>query len=156
MSITLRPKNTKFGALNFTKFLSQGVKTNDKVKDFEPPPQHGLMFDEGSAQSSILDYLLLEMVLGHLFVQRINNTPIYDSKIGKYRSLSKGQSAGFPDIFVMKKRRAIFFEVKSSTGRQSKDQIAMQKMLEDQDAEYYIVRSIDGVKRALDPAKASL
>lgn len=100
------------------------------------------------AQSSILDFLLTEMAFGKLFVQRINNIPIPKGN-GEFRSLSKGQHAGFPDIFVLYNKRTIFFEVKSSNGKQSDDQIKMQSWLEEQGAEYYIVRSVDYVKKAL-------
>mgnify|MGYP001174188355 CR=1 FL=1 len=144
----LKSKHTKFDALNLTKNLLQGVEDIERKPPFEPKSK--IPFSEASAQSAILDYLLLEMVVGHLFVQRVNNAPIYDSETGKYRSLSKGQNAGFPDLFCLKGGKAIFFEVKSSIGDQKKpDQVKMQHELEKHGGYYFIVRSVDGVKRAL-------
>lgn len=143
-------RNSKYDALIFTKALIQNVDALIKKEPYEPKvPKDGLHFTEDVAQSSILDYLLLQMVLGKLFVQRVNNTPIYDQTRGTYRAMAKGTHKGFPDIYVLKNGRSIFFEVKSSTGSQSKDQVKMQALLEAQGAEYYIVRSVEYVQRVV-------
>jgi len=141
-----RRKNTKFDALMFTKALVLDTEVVKKKPPYEPATK-GLLFSEDSAQSSIIDYLLLQMVLGKLFIQRTNNTPVWDKD--HYRSISKGQHKGFPDIIVIKGGRIIFFEVKSSIGKQKDDQAQMQLWVEAQGAEYYIVRTIDAVERAL-------
>ena len=148
-SFLRKPKRSNYDAFKFTKAISKGTKTFTRKNPYDPIIKDGIPFDEGSAQSAILDYLLLEMALGHLFVQRINNTPIYDSKTGKYRSMSKGVNSGFPDILVIKKGRIIFCEVKSSTGQQSKDQVETQQLLENQNAEYYVVRTVKAVQEIL-------
>ena len=143
-------KNSKFDALIFTKELLQDSNEIQKKPPFEPPvPKNGVHFKESVALSAILDYLLLEMALGKLFVQRINNAPIYDSVSRSYRSMPKGAHDGFPDIYVLKGSRTIFFEVKSSTGSQRPEQVKMQFELEKQGAEYYVVRSVDYVMKAL-------
>lgn len=118
----------------------------EKKPPFEPKNKSKLK--EITIQSSILDHLELEMVLGNLFFQRINTTGVWDKD--RYRSLPKGTHKGFPDIFVIKKGRMIFFEVKSSIGDQSDDQAKIQQLLEKQGAEYYIVRSPEYVKLALE------
>lgn len=127
----------------------QDSKEIEKKTPFEPRFKH-LEFDEASAQGIILDFLLTKMALGELFVQRINNTPIFDTNTGRHRSMPKGSHKGFPDILVIKDGRIIFFEVKSATGYQSKDQVQMQNNLEMQRAEYYIVRTLTYVVKALD------
>lgn len=143
----LKPKHTKFDAFNFTNALINDVEPPKRKEPFEK--KSAIPFSEGSAQSAILDYLLLEMALSKLFVQRINNAPIYDAKTGKYRSLSKSQHKGFPDVYVLYKGKSIFLEVKSAIGDQKADQIKIQHELEKHGGYYFIVRSVDGVQKAL-------
>lgn len=145
--IPLKKKRTKFDAFVFTKALLQEPEDYKRKPPYEPPNKQELK--EMAIQSNIIDYLLFEQANGHLFVQRINNTPIYDPTTGTHRSMPKGAHKGFPDIFVLKDGRCVFFEVKSSSGRQSNDQVKVQHWLEQQGAEYYIVRSTEYVKKAL-------
>lgn len=141
----LRTRGTKQGAFDFSKAFLQEFSGYSQKSPYEPRNKHGV--SEMTIQSSIIDYLLLEQTKGNLFVQRVNNIPVFDKD--HYRALPKGTQRGFPDIFVLKQGRAIFFEVKSGIGSQSTDQIKMQALLEQQGAEYYIVRSVDYVKKAL-------
>lgn len=140
--------NTKSDALAFTKALLMGVEDQTISKDHHEPKSK-LRVLEGDTQSSILDWLDLQEKLGKLFYQRVNNTPIYDAAIGKYRKLAKGVKPGFPDIYVLKDGKSIFLEVKSNDGDQSKDQKTMQFNLEKHGAEYYVVRSLTYVMKLL-------
>lgn len=144
-SYLVRKKGTKQGAFEFSKAFLQGNTPYSRKSSYEP--RHDGALSEMAIQSSIIDYLLLEQAKGDLFVQRVNNIPVFDKD--RYRALPKGTQKGFPDIFVMKNGRAIFFEVKTGHGSQSESQVKMQQCLEQQGAEYYLVRSLDYVKKAL-------
>lgn len=105
---------------------------------------------ESDIQSGIIDYLQILENQGKLFFQRTNNNPVYDPIGKKFRSLAKGQKKGFPDILVLKSGRCIGLEVKTSTGKQSKEQKEIQKHFEKQVFEYYVVRSIEDVKKIIE------
>ena len=100
---------------------------------------------ESEIQSSIIDYLQLLENQGKLFIQRVNNTPIYDPIGRKFRSLAKGTKRGFPDILVFKDGKCIGLEVKTNVGKQSKEQREMEKLMKEHGAAYYVVRSLDEV-----------
>lgn len=148
MVIGKKQKPTKEAALAFTAaMLGHGATPGVRQKPFDPTNKAAL--SEGVIQSSIIDYLVLLQVQGQLFFSRINNIPVWDPTNQRYRALPKGMRKGFPDIFIMMGGRAIFFELKSSTGSQSAEQVEIQTRLEEQGAEYYVIRSLDGAKRAL-------
>lgn len=54
--------------------------------------------------------------------------------------------AGLADILVVKDGHAIFLEVKSDTGRPSKDQLDFGPDAIASEADYWVVRSIDEVQ----------
>lgn len=146
--IPLKKKTSKQDAWHFTAALLGNAQLDTtKQEDFEKKKKSST--SESVVQSRIIDMLIQEEAKGTLMFQRTNNTPIYDEKIGGYRALPKGTRAGFPDIFVMIKGRAVFLEVKSHKGNQSEKQVIMQNLLEKHGAEYYIVRSTEGAKKAL-------
>lgn len=147
MKIPLKKKNSRTDLWNFTAALLNDSEQVERQPAFEPA--HNGTQSESAIQSSIIDYLLMQQSLNKLFVQRINNTPIYDPTTKTFRSMPKGARKGFPDIYVLIDGRSIFFEVKTGKGRQSKHQVQMQHMLEKHGAEYYVVRSVDYVKKAL-------
>lgn len=100
---------------------------------------------ESEIQSSIIDYLQLLENKGKIFMQRINNTAIYDPVGKRWRSLAKGTKKGFPDILVLKDGKCIGLEVKTNVGKQSKEQKEMEKLMKEHGADYYVVRSLDEV-----------
>jgi hypothetical protein len=141
----LKKKHSKEDAFSFTTRLLDSKKATETISDrIEPSFKTKLKVSETAVQSSILDYLSFEMSQGTLFYQRTNTVGRVVND--KYIPV-KGQHKGFPDIFVMYKGRAIFLEVKTHYGKQSDDQIKIQKLLEDQGAEYWLVRSLEFVKR---------
>ena len=73
---------------------------------------------ETEIQRTICEYLKLK---GYFFT-RTNNTPVFDHKRGAYRALGKYVMRGFPDILVLYQGQCIAIEVKSETGRLSKEQ----------------------------------
>lgn len=105
---------------------------------------------ETDVQSSIIDYLTIEETLGHLTFQRINNIPVYDDKIKKYRRMPKGTKKGYPDIIVLKRGRFIGLEIKkSSGGKQSIHQKEMEKLIKNQNGEYYLITSLEEARAVI-------
>lgn len=102
---------------------------------------------EGSIQNAICDYLTLRRV----FFVRLNNLPApYRDRAGvlQFRKLGKFARLGLADILAVKDGKAIFLEVKSETGRPSKDQLDFGRDAMAAGAEYRVVRSIDDVQAA--------
>ena len=64
---------------------------------------------------------------------------------GHYQCTSE---KGLPDITVVRKGIYIGLEVKKHDGKQSKDQIAIEKRMDKVNAHYFVVRSIDDVIKA--------
>jgi hypothetical protein len=77
---------------------------------------------EAEAQSAICEYLRLRRV----FFVRLNNIPssyIDHTGAKRFRKMGKYARLGLADILTVKDGKAIFLEVKSETGRPSKDQL---------------------------------
>lgn len=104
---------------------------------------------ESEIQSAIIDYLTVLENQGKLFFQRTNNNTVYDPIGKRFRSLAKGQKKGFPDILVLMSGVCIGIEVKTKIGQQSREQKAMQKYFEEQGSRYYVVRSVEDVRKIL-------
>ncbi|RMF99097.1 MAG: VRR-NUC domain-containing protein [Acidobacteria bacterium] len=60
---------------------------------------------------------------------------------GKYRY--SGLLPGAPDLIVIGKNRIVFMEVKRPDGKQTEAQKIVQRIIEENGFEYYIVRSLD-------------
>lgn len=102
---------------------------------------------ETEIQSTICEYLTLR----RLFFVRLNNIPgLYIDGGGqkRFRKMGKYARAGLADILVVKNGHAIFLEVKSETGRPSKDQLDFGRDAIAAGADFRIVRSIDDVQAA--------
>jgi len=56
---------------------------------------------------------------------------------------------GYPDITLFRNGKTIFVEVKTETGKQSEIQKYVQKQLESQGFEYYLVRSLENFREIL-------
>ena len=119
---------------------------------------------EKDIQKMILSYLQVRRVL----YNRINNGKfvIKESRTDKYGRNRNSQRAiqcntinGIPDIEVFASilkgdnpiiQIPIYLEVKSKTGRQSKNQKVFEKKIKDAGGYYYIVRGIEDVKEAFE------
>ena len=76
------------------------------------------------------------------FLKKMKVPYHHDEKgIGK----GKGHRAGLPDIITFLKPIS-FFELKTKTGKQSKDQIAFEEMCLEQGHLYYVVDDLDVFK----------
>ena len=98
---------------------------------------------ESVIQAQIIQYLLYLENQGKLFIQRTNNVGLYDQKNRGYRRTPIGQKKGFPDILVLHKGKFIGIEIKTKTGKQTEHQKKMQKMIEKNGGEYYVIRSLN-------------
>lgn len=58
----------------------------------------------------------------NVFVYKVDNTPTFDTKTNKFRSLGKFRIKGVPDICGVYKGKPLFIEVKSHRGVLSVDQ----------------------------------
>lgn len=105
---------------------------------------------ESDYQRTIIDYLEILEKQNKLWFQRTNNTAIYDPVGKRFRSLSKGQKKGFPDIIVFMNSRTIGLEIKTPTGRQSEEQKIMEQKMKEQGVEYYVVKSLEEVKKIIE------
>ena len=104
---------------------------------------------ESEIQSSIIDYLQLLEKQGKLFLHRVNNMGVYDPKRKAYRVFPKGAKKGFPDIIIIKNGLFIGLEVKTSKGKQSKEQEEMENLMKEHGADYYVVRSLEEVQQII-------
>lgn len=97
---------------------------------------------ENDVQNSICEYLAYRK---HCF-WRQNTVGIYDASRKTYRSLPKYAMAGVADIIVIDNGHAIFLEVKTDKGRQSKNQKDFENYVTKHGATYAVVRSIEDVR----------
>ena len=99
---------------------------------------------EKEIQKACLDYLALKGI----FAFKIYNGGIYKKATGSY---IKAQTLGVPDIIAHWPLDTItYFEIKSKTGRQSKDQKAFQSQCEADEVRYFIIRSLDDLEKVLE------
>lgn len=106
---------------------------------------------ESEIQSEIINYLQILENQGKLFFHRMNNIPAVNKINGviKFRRLPTGAKRGVPDIIVIKNGKFIGIEVKTTTGTQSTYQKEVEKNIKKHGAEYYIVRSLEELKKIL-------
>ncbi len=98
---------------------------------------------ESKNQAAVLKYLHEQEV----FCWRQNNLAIFDPKMNGYRE--HNGLKGVPDILAVINGRFVGFEIKTPKGRQSADQLLFQKRVERHGGKYFIIRSLDEVKKAL-------
>ncbi len=113
---------------------------------------------EKQLESAILSYLKYEI---GVFAFKVNTTGVYDPRVDRFRTLSKHVVAGTPDIIacVSVEGRGLFvgMEVKKPGGKPSQNQKEFQERLQDRaNGWYFIVRSVDDAKRALQTVRSRL
>lgn len=97
-----------------------------------------IKFSEKDVKKAVLSYLDAKK---HLYFV-VQNQGQYDPRKGVYHRF-KG-TRGAPDLMVHIGAGVWYcIELKSSTGRQSKDQREFQKKVEEKHGDYYIVRNIN-------------
>lgn len=112
-----------------------------------------IKISETDIQSAIIRYLTILENQGKLFFNRTNNIPPvnkdHKGNVVGFRRLPVGAKKGIPDIWVILQGRTIGLEVKTATGRQSKEQKEIEERFKKNGAEYYIVRSLEDVEKIL-------
>lgn len=103
--------------------------------------------NEKSVEDEIMHWL--EFQLG-VFACKIQTQAQYDPKRGIYRKLNKWVRAGTADILICVAGMYVALEVKSETGKQSAEQKKFQREVEQCRGHYFVVRSLDEVRQALE------
>ena len=115
---------------------------------------------EAELKSAVEGYLQYGMNQGKWYFDRLNSGEIV-ALFGESRRRIKLCREGTADYFVLKwwypqgapnKGETIitFLELKSEKGRQRPEQMEFQKLVEGQGADYYIIKSIEGLQRILE------
>jgi len=102
---------------------------------------------ESEIQNTICEYLAIRERQKMLVFWRQNTIGTYDAKNKSFRTPSRFSKSGIPDIIVIKAGKFIGLEVKSAIGKQSDNQKIIQLLLEANGGFYYVVRSLDDVKK---------
>lgn len=100
---------------------------------------------ESEIQLAICDYLALK----RYFFWRQNTTSVFDATKKVFRALPKYAMRGVPDICVLWNGKFIGLEVKRPKGKQSEGQIEFELGSKKAGAEYYVVTSLDDVRKVL-------
>lgn len=101
---------------------------------------------ETDIQAAIITYLGILESQGKIWFSRLNNIPpVNKGTDGKmtFRKLPRGCKKGIPDILIISKGRTIAMEVKTPTGKQSKEQKLVEESFKKQGQEYHVVRSLE-------------
>jgi Arm DNA-binding domain len=98
---------------------------------------------ESDIQAAICEYLSLK---GYLF-SRTNNAPIYDKTRGVHRAHPKYARRGWPDICLINKGRFYGIEVKTDSGKLSKEQMQLGYDIAKNGGYYLVARSIEDLQR---------
>lgn len=102
---------------------------------------------ENMVMRAVCEYLTYKRI----FFYRQNNVPICDA--GVYRRMPKYSIPGVSDLLALPYNRTMFLECKSPTGKQSQAQKEFEKNVKASGHEYYIIRSVEDVERALNNEK---
>lgn len=72
---------------------------------------------------------------------RMNNTGVFDVKLGCFRKTGQFHPHGLPDIMIVSVKGVLWIEVKTETGKQSPDQVRWQEMCHRYGQPYKICRN---------------
>lgn len=102
-----------------------------------------LKLSEADLKTSVIDYLQYKMNMRQLWFTRLNSGTFILESEGQFRRRITGCPKGTADILVITAGRVIFFELKTETGRMSNAQASFKLAVEEQKAEYYVIRSVN-------------
>ncbi len=109
---------------------------------------------EKEIENAILYYLSYQV---GCFAFKVNTMGVFDQRGGFYRKVSKFVKPGTPDILCCYFGLFLGFEVKSPTGRQSKEQKVFEEQLKEKaNGLYFLVRSVKEVEDTLKAVKARI
>lgn len=112
---------------------------------------------ESELKKTVEDYLQIKMNQGILYFDRLNSGDFIEVR-GSTRRRVRGCRKGTADFFMFycdypdmgrNDFLLIFLELKGDKGRQSEDQKEFQRLVEEQGAEYFIIRSVEQVEDVL-------
>lgn len=113
---------------------------------------------EKTIQSAIQEFLELQEELGLLVYQKNNTGAVRINRPGAKSSFMRFGKKGSPDFLVWRVNdnfynaeclETLFIEVKTDVGVQSDEQRKFQQKVEKLGGNYYIVRSLDDVKKII-------
>lgn len=113
---------------------------------------------EKTIQSAIQEFLELQEELGLLVYQKNNTGAVRIDRPNKKSSFLKFGKKGSPDFLVWQRcddffdgdyLKTLFIEVKTDVGVQSDEQRKFQQKVEKLGGNYYVVRSLDDVKKII-------
>ena len=102
--------------------------------------------EETNIKDAIFDYLKRKKI----FCWNINNSPPYSVQKRTYLRPYRHSRNGISDICGIFKRRALFIEVKTSSGKIADDQREFKSDVEREGGIHIFARSIDDVMEVLD------
>lgn len=111
-----------------------------KLMNQKPKP---IKIPEKQIQKAVLDYL---SYLKNIYYFRAGSG-IIRTELGNY---FKSGKSGCPDIIICYKGVFIGFEIKTATGKQSDVQRIAEETINNSGGKYFIIRSLDDAKIALD------
>ena len=106
---------------------------------------------EQKLQEQAINTLRLYENTGRLFVFAVPNGERRDAVTGAKLKRS-GVRAGVSDIVVVMTSRVVFIELKTKTGKQSREQRIFEERIRSFGFEYYVCRSISEILACLDLA----
>jgi len=106
------------------------------------------MAEEGSLKSMVEDWLQIQENAGKLKHLRLNAGDFIEVR-GNSRRRVRGCPPGTADLEVIISGRTIFLELKSSKGKQTKEQKEFEHDVKAQGCEYHIVRSFENLQEVI-------
>jgi len=109
---------------------------------------------EADLKSAVTDYLQYQMNLGKLWFTRLNSGEAFVKKGSKFHKIQLCPE-GTSDFIVIKKWKVgvfcevFFLELKTIKGRQRPAQKAFQIIVEKQQGNYFIIRSVEELEEIL-------
>ena len=117
---------------------------------------------EKDLQRAVADYLRYQQNLGNLWFTRLNSGSAFVKRGSKYHKIQlcdKGTADyevirrdiawAYPTHVGVEVSQVTFLELKSDTGKQSKEQKDFQYVVEKLGCEYYIIRSIEELESVI-------
>lgn len=101
---------------------------------------------EKQIENQILSWLKSKRIMAW----KVKTVGTFDAKLGKFRKPSAWYRKGVADILGIFKKRPLAIEVKSASGRLSKEQKEFLQEFADNGGIAMVARSVEAVEKALD------
>lgn len=135
---------------NIKKFTQKSTQKNTEKKDTKKDTKKDIkkVEKESEIQKKIIAYL---QDRDDVFIFKINNGSVFDPTLKCFRKLTgKGQRKGISDILGLTKNgRFIALEVKTKTGKISKEQKEFLYEIEKRNGIFGVVKSVEDAKKIL-------